>query len=277
MERLLFIADQAHREHQRLYSRESDLDAIPWTGKPDFFFECSGRSTVAHDYWPLIRGRTRQVLISATSLDANQTLVYGFNHETWVPRSRVISYRSCTVNCYVPPAAWMHRRYGIVDSDVNVVHNTPRHRRKHALIRCPCTLEQSGPKLLPFLQPDHFTVNYTIVPYSGVSTLDFRFQIARPISLGEFIRDLVRATTDGELAGLYQVDPVDGGPESYVCTEYNAIFIENQIRVRGNNIYLSAYFDNENSASRFYDLASYLSTKLSSSDPKITSHPAATD
>ena len=51
----------------------------------------------------------------------------------------------------------------------------------------------------------------------------------------------------------------DNGPEVFNCTSYSSVFIKDGIKKIGKNIYLQAYFDNENSVNRYYDLVSYIS------------------
>ena len=237
--------------------------SIPWLGEPHLFLECSGRNEAAELCRGFLGGRTRQVLVSASCEDADQTLVYGFNHETWSPEARVVSYGSCTVNAYVPLAAWMHRTFGVLDSDVHVVHNTPRHRRtRETLVRRPCTLEWMGPALLDFLDPERFTVRYTVIPYSGVSSLDVRFRVRRRTAAPELAGELERAVLAGDLRHLYGVDPTDRGPEVHNCTPWNAVFVLDEIRVRGDNVHLHAYVDTENSASRFFDLTAFIAGRI---------------
>ena len=81
------------------------------------------------------------------------------------------------MNAFVPLGSFMNKLYGILDADVNVVHNIQKYRLKdnNTLNRKFCTLEKSGPQLLKFLNKKNFTVNYTVVPYTGVSIIDFRF------------------------------------------------------------------------------------------------------
>ncbi|MEJ2340556.1 MAG: hypothetical protein P8Y15_16925, partial [Gemmatimonadales bacterium] len=236
--------------------------AAPWLGATDLLLEASGLHVAADDCRGFLCGITLQVLISATAETADQTLIYGFNHDGWTPSHRIVSYGSCTVNAYVPLAAWIHDRYGVLDSDVNVIHNSPEYRMCNTLERSTCTLERSGPSLLEFLMPESFAVNYTIVPYSGVSIIDFRFRTRRPVSRDVFVRDLRAAFEAGPLASLYAIEETDTGPEPHVCTPYNVVFIADRIRARGQNLYLQAYLDTENSASRFFDLADYVSRRL---------------
>jgi len=238
---------------------------IPWLGKPDMVFECSGKSTSKKDCKQYIKGSTKCVLISATSWDADATLVFGFNHKDYNSSHEIISYGSCTVNAYVPLANYINNQYGIEDSDVNVIHNIQSHRldENYTLIRKFCTLEKSGQNLLKCINKDNFAVNYTVIPYPGVSMIDFRFRVKRTPTKKELINDFELSCADGELKGLYGIDEVDIGPEIYNCTTFSSAIIKENIRLNGDNIYLPAYFDNENSVNRYYDLAQYLSSQLS--------------
>ncbi len=246
-------------KHVIAYS-QAESAHIPWIGEPDLFFECSGKNTMAEHCEKFLAGNTKQVLISATSWNADATLIYGFNHKQWRPDYRTISYGSCTVNAYVPLGQWFQDTFGVIDSDVNVVHNVARYKRQgETLIRKFCTLESMAPQLLEWLDLDCFAVNYTVVPYSGVSVMDIRFRCRRSPSLDAFIHEFTHASRDGgPLADLYGMDVADIGPEVYNCTTYSAVVIRNNIRVLGDNVYLHTYFDTENSVNRYYDLASHI-------------------
>ena len=109
---------------------------------------------------------TIKILFSATSWDCDQTIVYGFNENKILKRSRSISYGSCTVNAYVPLANFINKKFLVQDSDVNVIHNIQSYKLEkfNTLNRKFCTLEKSGPNLLSFLNKENFKVNYTVVP-----------------------------------------------------------------------------------------------------------------
>jgi len=235
-------------------------EEITWLGRPDIFLECSGRNRVKNDCLGFLCGDTKLVLVSATCWDADTTLVYGFNHKKYNPEYKVVSYGSCTVNAYVPLAAYFHEKWGVEDSDVNVIHNIQEYclSDNYTLNRKFCTLEKSGPNLLGFVGKDNFTVNYTVVPYPGVSIIDFRFRLKDCPPRGELIAELEQAFYKGDLKGLYDIDEVDIGPEVYNCTTFSSVFIKENIKVINNQVYLPAYFDNENSVNRYYDLLNYI-------------------
>ena len=246
------------------YSNTNMIDA-PWRGKPEILLECSGKCTIAKDSRAHLFGNTRLVVISATSWDCDQTLIYGFNHKKFDKKSKTISYGSCTVNAYIPLAKYIQDKYGVVDSDANFIHNIQNYKLNdfNSLNRKFCTLEKSGPNLLKFLNHNNFTVNYTVVPYSGISMLDFRFRLKKRRPKESFVDHLQLEIAEGNLESLYQLDEIDVGPEVYNCSTYSAIFIKENTRVIGDNIFLHGYFDNENSVNRYYDLVNYVCSQKS--------------
>ena len=176
---------------------------------------------------------------------------------------KLISYGSCTVNAYMPFANWIDKNYGIVDSDVNVIHNIQKYRLQdnNTLNRKFCTLEESAKLLMDSINDNNFLVNYTVIPYAGVSMIDFRFRVKELVDLATFINDLDEVINHGELKDLYGLDDKDIGPEVHNCTDYSTVFIKEGIKSLGNNFYLQGYFDNENSVNRFYDLADFIASK----------------
>ena len=258
----LTILEPNGRKHEISFTNQKSTK-IPWLGKPEIVFECSGKYTVAKNCSHYLKGITKKVLISATSWDVDKTLVFGFNHEEYKADYDTISYGSCTVNAYLPFANWINKNYGIINSDVNVVHNIQEYRLSdnNTLIRKFCTLEKSAVQLLDCINEDNFIVNYTVIPYTGVSMIDFRFRVGNNPDRNELLTNLESAVTDGVLRDLYGLDEVDIGPEVYNCTRFSTVFIKEGIKCIGDNIYFQGYFDNENSVNRFFDLANYISSQ----------------
>jgi glyceraldehyde 3-phosphate dehydrogenase len=250
-------------ENKLVYTH-AKKDKLPWLGKPDILLETSGKNTLSRDCKPYLTKRTGKVLISATSWDADQTLVFGFNHKDHDPKAQVISYGSCTVNAFVPLAAFLNKKFGIKDADSNVIHNIQEYRLKdpknHTLLRKFCTLEKSGPSLLGFLDEKSFIVNYTVIPYPGVSKMDFRFRLKRPKPLRDILHTLEESFVDGDLRHLYAMDETDRGPEVHNCTPHSAVFVRDSAKLLGDNLYLQSYFDTENSVNRYFDLTDYLAS-----------------
>ena len=92
--------------------------------------------------------------------------------------------------------------------------------------------------------------------------IDFRFRLKNCPPINQFINNLEKATQNGPLKGLYNLHDNDRGPEVHNCTPFSAVLIKENIKQTNNQIYLSSYFDNENSANRYYDLVNYISEKF---------------
>ena len=248
--------------HEIVYTNKKKKE-IPWLGKPDILFECSGKNTVRKDCLDFLTGETKLVIISATSWDADKTLVYGFNHDSFARKYKVISYGSCTVNAFTPLAAFIDKKYGLENADVNVIHNIQKYRvdENYTLNRKFCTLEKSAVELLECINENNFVVNYTVIPYTGVSTIDYRFSLNNCPSIDQFLFDIEASIKDGDLHGLYDIHEVDIGPEVHNCSTFSSVFIKEGIKVIDDQVYIFSYFDNENSVNRFYDLANYICGK----------------
>lgn len=219
--------------------------------------ECSGLRT---DVLAYESGYANKTLISATSDNADQTLIMGFNENLVDVRSQFISYGSCTVNAFVPLAQRINEVLRVTSADVNVIHNVPRYRldlEPRIFERRECTLSRMGPKLLGFLDESNFNVNYTLIPYPGVSRIDFRFQCVAAPDFGDIL-DAITAARTSEGTPLYAIWDQDHGPLAAKLNPASAIILLPQSVVRGKDVFLSAYFDNENSATRFFDAMNFL-------------------
>ena len=236
---------------------------ISWVGVPDIFLECSGKNTKKKDCKKFLLGKTKLVMISATSYDCDQTLIYGFNQEKYKKESKVISYGSCTVDAYVPLANWINKLFKIVNADLNIIHNIPEYKIKKdgvdSIIVRPCTLETVGPQLLFFLNKNNFHINYTMIPYSGVSIIDLRFQIKKKTNVNTFKKLIKQEINNKSLKNLYSLEKKDKHPNYFKLSKHSANLIEETIKIKDNNLFIHAYFDNENSANRYFDLLNYIS------------------
>ena len=239
---------------------KNNKDEIPWIGEPSLFLECSGKNAVRAESEPFLVGNTDRVIISATSWDPDATLVYGFNHQDLNDSHKIISYGSCTVNAYLPLAKFVHDEMGVISSDVNCIHNIQEYQleKNNSLLRKFCTLEKSATHLLDFISEDNFIVNYTVIPYTGVSMIDFRFRV-KETRTKEQVEELIEnSISEGALKGLYGMCEVDTGPEIHNCTPFSSVIVKENVAVKQDSIYLPAYFDNENSVNRYFDLVDYV-------------------
>ncbi|MBF0193342.1 MAG: hypothetical protein HQL71_02245 [Magnetococcales bacterium] len=241
----------------------TEKEQIPWLGKPDYFLECSGKYNSAKLNREYISGATKKIIISATVADADQTLIVGYNHEEYSPKSQIFSYGSCIINAFIPLTNWLNNKYKINNCDTAVIHNTPEHKllepENHTLNRSSCSLEWMGLKLMDCLSSDNFTVTKTYIPYPGISMIDMRYNLAKkPTNIKALKRELARAFNSGPLKTLYTFDKTSQSAESHLNSTYSAVLRRDGMRIVGDNIYISCYFDNENSVNRYFDLINFM-------------------
>jgi len=256
-------------ENTILFYNEKDSIKIPFFNLPitklqndfEYFFECSGRYTELKNF--PTNFNYKKVFISATSYSADQTLIYGFNESNLQNSSKFISYGSCTVNAYTSLANALHHNFEVVESDVSVIHNVPDYildKNSNLFQRRECTLLRMGPKLLNFLNNENFWVNYTLAPFLGPSRIDFRFKFGKNWKL-ENVFEIISAIESKEKIRLYKVVDQDNGNFMSILSDYSAEIIRDNSRKIGNTLYLGAYFDNENSVNRYFDLINFVIRK----------------
>lgn len=255
------VYDSNNNPH-KLWFSNVNLNDISWLEKIDFLFECSGKYKENAMLKKITETKVKKIIISASSSIADQMLIYGFNHNTYNPESEIISYGSCTINAYVPIASLLNNKFGVVDSDCAIIHNTPKYRL-HEFIQPKkqhCTLEAFGPKLLDFLSIENFKVSYTTIAYLGVSLISYRFNLLKTPLLGE-VMSCLQDSLQNDLEGLYSFTNSSTKPNDHKFTNSSAVVIEDTIRLVGNNLYIDAFFDNENSVNRLFDLSNFICGK----------------
>lgn len=231
---------------------------IAWFNEVDFFLECSGKVKHRSEF-NLCKHAVKRIVISSSFKDADQTIIMGLNEQDISPTSKIISYGSCTVNAYIPLANQIHSYYTILDSDFSVVHNTPQYiidrGAIHPAIKS-CTLQWSGISLLKFLNEHNFHVSYITIPYTGVSLITYRFRLKDKLEKVSELLDLF--DKDVVLSKYYKLHNFDIPLHTAKFTKYNAELLANSIQIRGNNLYINGYLDNENSVNRYFDLVNIL-------------------
>ena len=104
-------------------TRERDPANIPHAKhKVDIVLECSGKfnnrdASAAH-----LTAGAKKVLVSAPCKNADQTIVYGVNHNDLTADANVISNASCTTNCLAPIAKVLADNVGIEAGYMTTIH-----------------------------------------------------------------------------------------------------------------------------------------------------------
>ena len=87
-------------------SAKRDPNDLPWADLDvDVVLECTGMFTSRDAASAHLRAGAKKVLISAPSTDADQTVVFGVNHDVLTADAQIVSNASCTTNC--PRPRWL--------------------------------------------------------------------------------------------------------------------------------------------------------------------------
>lgn len=243
---------------------EKDPAAIGWGASgADYICESTGVFLTTEKNMAHIAGGAKKVVISAPAKDsATPMFVMGVNHETYNPKTAIVSNASCTTNCLAPLAKVVDDNFGIVEGLMTTVHATTANQltvdgpskggKDWRAGRC------AGANIIPASTGAAKAVGKVIpglngkltgmafrVPVPDVSVVDLTVRTDKTTSLDE-IRAAVKAAAEGPMAGtvLYTEDEIvsnDCRSDPHTC-----IFDSSAcIGLSGNFFKLIAFYDNE--------------------------------
>ena len=102
---------------------ERDPAKLPWKKlKIDIVMECTGLFTSADKARIHLDNGAKRVLISAPSVGADKTIVFGVNEKTLTKKDLIVSNASCTTNCLAPVLNILDKKFGINSGWMTTVH-----------------------------------------------------------------------------------------------------------------------------------------------------------
>ena len=194
-------------------SRERDPANIPHAKHGvDIVLECSGKfnnrdASAAH-----LNAGAKKVLVSAPCKNADQTIVYGVNHNDLTASSNVVSNASCTTNCLAPIAKVLVDNVGIEAGYMTTIHaytgDQPtldsshkdlRRARAAAMSMIPTSTgaTKAVGEVLPQLK-GRMSGSAIRVPTTNVSVVDLVATTSRDTSVGE-INEVLSDAANGQM------------------------------------------------------------------------------
>ena len=236
-----------------------DTDALDWTGV-DIVLECSGAHNDRTACLKHIKQGAKRVLVSAPCKQADNTIVYGVNHDTLKPEHHIISNASCTTNCLAPLAKALHEAVGIEKGMMTTIHAytgdqsiiDKRHddlyrARAAAMSMIPTTT--GAAKAIGLIIPaltgrlDGAAIR---VPTPNVSCIDLTFRATKDTSVDEVNDCVYRAASSAGLAGILGFDAAPKVSIDFNHDSHSAVFAPDQTRVIADNLVrVMAWYDNE--------------------------------
>jgi glyceraldehyde 3-phosphate dehydrogenase len=243
----------------------------------DIVIESTGRFTDAESARKHIEAGAKKVLISAPAKGEDATFVMGVNHEQYDPAAHhIISNASCTTNCLAPLAKVFNDTFGIERGLMTTVHaytadqnlqdgpHSDLRRARAAAINIVPTSTGAAKAIglvLPELKGklDGFALR---VPVPTGSITDLTVVSTRDVTVDE-VKAAYREAADGYLKGILKYTEDEIVSSDIVTDPHSSIFDAGLTRVLGNQVKLSAWYDNEwGYSNRLVDLTEYVADRL---------------
>jgi glyceraldehyde 3-phosphate dehydrogenase len=252
---------------------------LPWGELGvDIVIESTGRFTNATDAVKHIEAGAKKVIISAPASGEDATFVVGVNHTDYDPAAHhIISNASCTTNCLAPLAKVFNDNFGIEQGLMTTVHaytadqnlqdgphSDLRRSRAAALNIVPTSTGAAKAigLVLPELKGklDGYALR---VPVPTGSITDLTVTTKNTVTVEEIKAAFKAAAESGPLKGilLYTEDEIVSS--DIVTDPHSSIFDAGLIKVLGNQVKISSWYDNEwGYSNRLVDLTEYVAERL---------------
>lgn len=235
---------------------ERDPSKLPWKQlRIDVVMECTGLFTAADKARVHLDNGAKRVLVSAPSVGADKTIVFGVNENKITKKDLIISNASCTTNCLAPVLNVLDKKFGIKNGWMTTVHaytgdqqlldkNHKDFRRARAANLSMIPTTTGAAKAIGLVLPkldgklDGVAIR---VPTPDVSTIELVLNITKKATV-ESVNKAIFAAQSNILG--YNDKPLVS--IDFTHDSHSAIFDASFTRVIDNNlVHISAWYDNE--------------------------------
>ena len=235
-----------------------DPKDLPW-GDVDIALECTGIFTDREKAAFHLENGSKRVLVSAPSSGADNTIVYGVNHNTLTADQLVVSNASCTTNCLSPVAKVLNDKVGIVKGFMTTIHSytgdqptlDTMHKdlyRARAAAMSMIPTSTGAAKAVGLVLPE---LNGKLdgvairVPTPNVSVVDLTFEAARATTVAEINEAIIEAS-NGALKGILGYTSVPNVSIDFNHDPHSSTFALDQTKVMdGTMVRILTWYDNE--------------------------------
>ena len=244
----------------------------------DIVIESTGRFTNAEDAKKHIEAGAKKVLISAPATGEDATFVMGVNDHLYDPANHhIISNASCTTNCLAPLAKVFNDIWGIENGLMTTIHaytadqnlqdgphSDLRRARAAAINIVPSSTGAAKAigLVLPELKGklDGFALRVP-VPTGSITDLTL---VSKKLATVEEIKAAYKAAAAaGPLKGILKYTEDEIVSSDIVADPHSSIFDAGLVKVLGNTVKISSWYDNEwGYSNRLVDLTELVASKL---------------
>ncbi len=239
-------------------SAERDPANLPW-GDVDIALECTGFFTKREAAAAHLKNGSKRVLISAPGAGADQTIVFGVNHNVLTADDIIVSNASCTTNCLSPVVKTLNDAIGIDHGFMTTIHSytgdqptldamhSDFYRARAAslsMIPTSTGAAKAVGLVLPEMNGKMDGVSIR-VPTPNVSVVDLKFTAKRETTVEE-INDAIRASADGAMKGVLGYTDLPNVSIDFNHDPHSSIFHMDQTKVmEGTSCRILTWYDNE--------------------------------
>jgi len=257
---------------------DRDPANLPWGELGvDIVIESTGFFTNADKARAHINAGAKKVLISAPASNEDATFVIGVNEKDYDPANHhIISNASCTTNSLAPLAKVFNDKFGIERGLMTTVHaytadqnlqdgphSDLRRARAAALSIIPTS--SGAAKAIGLVLPelngklDGYALR---VPTPTGSITDLTLTTKSAVTVDE-IKAAYKEAADGYLKGILEYTEDEIVSHDIVGNPHSSIFDAGLVRVLGDQVKISAWYDNEwGFSNRLVDLTEYVAERL---------------
>ncbi|MGC8202798.1 type I glyceraldehyde-3-phosphate dehydrogenase [Aliiroseovarius sp. PTFE2010] len=235
-----------------------DPKDLPWN-HIDVVLECTGIFTARDKAAIHLENGASRVLVSAPSAGADNTIVYGVNHDSLTSDQLVVSNASCTTNCLAPVAKVLNDAIGITKAFMTTVHSytgdqptlDTLHKdlyraRAAAMSMIPTSTGAAKAVGLVLPELDGKLDGMAIrVPTPNVSVIDLTFEASRATTIEEINQTIIDAA-NGPLSGILGFTDTPNVSIDFNHNPDSSTFALDQTRVmEGTLCRILTWYDNE--------------------------------
>jgi glyceraldehyde 3-phosphate dehydrogenase len=225
----------------------------------DIALECTGIFTSKEKASAHLAGGAKRVLVSAPCDGADQTIVYGVNHDVLSAADVVVSNASCTTNCLAPVAKVLHDLFGIERGYMTTVHSytndQPSLDQMHkdlyrgraaavSMIPTSTGAAKAVGLVLPALKGklDGSSIR---VPTPNVSVIDLKVVPGRKTTVEE-VNAAILAAANGPMKGVLAVtdEPLVSIDFNHIAASSTVALPQTQV-IDGQLVRVLSWYDNE--------------------------------
>ena len=263
----------------KVFSEKNPAD-LPWKELGiDIVIESTGIFNDAEKAQAHIDAGARKVVLSAPGKGGVPMFVMGVNNEEYDPETQhVLSNASCTTNCLAPIVKVFHENFGIESGLMVTVHaytadqrlqDAPhsdlRRARAAALSIIPTSTGAASAIGKVYPELDGKLDGYALrVPVPTGSITDLTIQTSRSdLTVDEVNAAFRKAADEAPLKGIMEYSEAPLVSADIVGDDQSSIFDSGLTKVQGNQVKISAWYDNEWGYSmRLVDFSAFVAGKL---------------